>query len=282
MGQNPAVGSQNAGLMRRALANLKWVVVRDLAEIESAAFWKDAPEVRDGELRTEDIATEVFLMPAASHIEKDGSFTNTQRLVQWHDRALEPPGDARSELWFMHHLFKRVRAHYARSTAARDWPIVNLAGTTRSWSRTATRTSSRCSRRSTATTWPPRSRSPASPSSRRTARPRRAAGSTPASTRTRSTRRSGATPATSRPRAAGSRPSGRGRGRPTAGCSTTARPRTRTASRGRSARSTCGGTRTRAPGAATTSRTSPPTSAPTTGPRRTRPAWMRSPAPSRT
>jgi formate dehydrogenase major subunit len=46
--------------------------------------------------------------------------------VQWHDRALEPPGDARSELWFMHHLFKRVRAHYARSTAARDWPIVNL------------------------------------------------------------------------------------------------------------------------------------------------------------
>ncbi len=35
MGQNPAVGSQNAGLQRRALANLKWLVVRDLAEIET-------------------------------------------------------------------------------------------------------------------------------------------------------------------------------------------------------------------------------------------------------
>jgi formate dehydrogenase major subunit len=126
MGQNPAVGSQHSGLMRRALANLKWLVVRDLSELETATFWRDAPEVRSGELRTEDIGTEVFVMPAAAHVEKDGTFTNTQRLLQWHDTALEPPGDARSELWFMHHLFKRVRAHYAGSTEARDWPIVNL------------------------------------------------------------------------------------------------------------------------------------------------------------
>ena len=52
-------------------------------------------------------------MPAASHIEKEGTFTNTQRLVQFRDKALDPPGDARSELWFMHHLAKRVKAHYA-------------------------------------------------------------------------------------------------------------------------------------------------------------------------
>src|SRR3954454_12072221 len=126
MGQNPAVGSQHSGLQRRALAHLKWLVVRDLNEIESAVFWRDAPEVKSGELRTEDIATEVFLMPAASHVEKDGAFTNTQRLVQWHDKALEPPGDARSELWFMYHLFKRVRDHYASSTEQRDWGIRNL------------------------------------------------------------------------------------------------------------------------------------------------------------
>lgn len=126
MGQNPAVGSMHAGLMRRALATMKWVVVRDLQEIESANFWRDAPEVRDGELRTEDIRTEVFLMPAASHVEKEGSFTQTQRLVQWRDQALEPPGEARSELWFIYHLFKRVQRHYADSTADRDWPIQNL------------------------------------------------------------------------------------------------------------------------------------------------------------
>jgi len=126
MGQNPAVGSQHAGLQRRALASLRWLVVRDLAEIETATFWKDGPEIESGELRTQDIATEVFLMPAAAHVEKEGTFTNTQRLLQWRDKALDPPGDARSELWFMHHLAKRVRAHYAASANERDWPIRNL------------------------------------------------------------------------------------------------------------------------------------------------------------
>jgi formate dehydrogenase major subunit len=127
MGQNPAVGSENSGLQRRALSRLKWLVVRELTETETASFWKDAPEVRSGELKTEEIGTEVFLLPAATHIEKEGSFTNTERLVQWRDKALDPPGDCRSELWFMHHLFKRVRAHYATSTDKRDWPIQNLA-----------------------------------------------------------------------------------------------------------------------------------------------------------
>ncbi len=126
MGQNPAVGSQNGGLMRRALRNMKWLVVRDFNEIETATFWRDAPEVQSGEVRTEDIQTEVFLMPGASHVEKAGSFTQTQRMVQWRDKALDPPGDARSELWFMHHLTKRVKAHYVGSEDPRDWPIVNL------------------------------------------------------------------------------------------------------------------------------------------------------------
>ncbi len=126
MGQNPAVGGQHAGLQRRALAHLKWLVVRDMAEIETATFWRDSPEVQSGELDPETIQTEVFLMPAASHIEKEGTFTNTQRLVQFRDKALDPPGDARSELWFMHHLAQRVRAHYAGSDRNRDWPIANL------------------------------------------------------------------------------------------------------------------------------------------------------------
>ena len=88
---------------------LDWLVVRDFAEIETARFWKDSPEVRSGELRSEDIGTEVFLMPCAGHVEKEGSFTNTQRLVQWHDKAVDPPGDARSDLWFMYHLVAASR-----------------------------------------------------------------------------------------------------------------------------------------------------------------------------
>ena len=126
MGQNPAVGSTHAGLQRRAMAKMKWLVVRDLTDLETASFWKDSPEVRSGELRPEDIQTEVFLMPAAGHIEKEGHFTNTQRLLQWRDKALDPPGDARSELHFLYHLGRRVKAHYADSQRERDWPIRHL------------------------------------------------------------------------------------------------------------------------------------------------------------
>ena len=108
-GQNPVVGSANGRLHRFALASLEWLVVRDFYEIESASFWYDAPEIETGELATERIGTEVFLLPAAAHVEKDGSFTNTQRLLQWHDKAVEPAGDRRSDLWFTFHLGRRIR-----------------------------------------------------------------------------------------------------------------------------------------------------------------------------
>ena len=83
-GQNPAVGSANGRMQRLGLANLDWLVVRDLAMIESATLWQDGPEIETGEMRTEDIGTEVFFLPAAAHTEKSGSFTNTQRMLQWH------------------------------------------------------------------------------------------------------------------------------------------------------------------------------------------------------
>ena len=81
-----------------------------------ASFWYDGPEIETGELRTEDIGTEVFFLPAAAHTEKDGTFTNTQRLLQWHHKAVEPPGDCRSELWFVYHLGRRIREKLAGST----------------------------------------------------------------------------------------------------------------------------------------------------------------------
>jgi len=125
-GQNPAVGSANARMQRMGLANLDWLVVRDLVMIESATFWKNGPEIETGELRTEDINTEVFFMPAAAHTEKSGSFTNTQRMLQWHHTAVEPAGDARSDLWFIYHLGRRIRAKLAGSTAGMDRPLLDL------------------------------------------------------------------------------------------------------------------------------------------------------------
>jgi formate dehydrogenase major subunit len=127
MGENPAVGSANSKLHRLAMANLKWLVVRDLQMIESATFWKDGPEVETGEMRAQDVGTEIFFLPAATHTEKSGSFTNTQRLLQWHNKAVEPPEDCRSETWFMVHLGMRIRSKLAASTDPRDRAILELA-----------------------------------------------------------------------------------------------------------------------------------------------------------
>ncbi len=126
VGENPAVGSANSSMHRRAMANLDWLVVRDFSEIESAAFWYDSPEIETGKLRTEAIKTEIFFLPAADHLQKDGSFTNTQRLLQWHHKAVEPQGDCRSELWFYYHLGRRIREKLAASSEPRDRAILDL------------------------------------------------------------------------------------------------------------------------------------------------------------
>lgn len=122
-GQNPAVGSANGKLQRQGLANLKWLVVRDFQLIETATFWKDGPEIETGEMRPEDIDTEVFFLPAANHVEKAGTFTQTQRMLQWRHQAVTPPGDARSELEFFYKLGQRIRERVADSTDPRDLPL---------------------------------------------------------------------------------------------------------------------------------------------------------------
>ncbi len=126
MGENPAAGSMNGALHRKGLRKLDWLVVRDFPLNETAEFWRTAPEIARGEVRTEDIQTEVFFFPAATHTEKDGSFTNTQRMLQWHHKAIEAPGDCRSDLWFAYHLGKRLKAMYAGSSLERDRGIQAL------------------------------------------------------------------------------------------------------------------------------------------------------------
>jgi formate dehydrogenase major subunit len=126
VGENPAVGSSNGKMQRLGLSRLDWLVVRDLQMIESATFWKDGPEIETGEMVTDEIGAEVFFLPAAAHTEKDGTFTNTQRLLQWHHQAVEPPGDARSDLWFYYHLGRRIREKLAGSTDPVDRPVLDL------------------------------------------------------------------------------------------------------------------------------------------------------------
>ncbi len=126
LGQNPAVGSSNGRAQRLGMAHLKWLVVRDMTMIESATFWKDGPEIATGEMRAEDIATEVFFLPAAAHTEKEGTFTQTQRMLQWRHKAVDPPGDSRSELHFFYHLGRRLKEHAQNSALKRDAALRHL------------------------------------------------------------------------------------------------------------------------------------------------------------
>ena len=113
-GQNFAVGGPHARLARDALRALDWLVVVDAYEIETATVWKS-----DG-LDPRENGTEVFFMPSALVAEKEGSFTQTQRMVQWHDKSVEPPGDARSDAWFVYHLGRKLKELYKDSEEPRD------------------------------------------------------------------------------------------------------------------------------------------------------------------
>ncbi len=120
IGQNPAASGMNAEMARAALERLDWMVVLDAYETETASFWK-----REG-ADPAAIGTELFFIPTATVLEKEGTMVNTNRLLQWHDRALEPAGDARTDLYFFYELGKRLKALYANSTDAKDRPILDL------------------------------------------------------------------------------------------------------------------------------------------------------------
>ncbi len=127
-GQNPAAGSTNSRMQRKALEQLDWMVVRDLYEVESAAFWYKQPGYGPdtSPVDSSKIKTEIFLLPVAATTEKQGTFTNTQRMLQWRDKAVDPPGDARSDLWFVYHLGNRLRELYAGSKEWRDQGLLSL------------------------------------------------------------------------------------------------------------------------------------------------------------
>ena len=113
-GQNPAVGGPNAKLARAAMQRLDWLVVKDIFITETAEVWKTPGT------NPKDVKTEVFFLPAAPAAEKDGSLTNTMRLIQWHERAVTPPGDVTSDAEFFTALGKRLQKLYAGSKKERD------------------------------------------------------------------------------------------------------------------------------------------------------------------
>ena len=77
-------------------------------------------------MRTEDIGTEVFFLPAAAHVEKDGTFTNTQRLLQWREKAVEPPGDCRPSCGSSTTSAGASARGWPAPAATRDRPLLDL------------------------------------------------------------------------------------------------------------------------------------------------------------
>jgi formate dehydrogenase major subunit len=114
-GMNPVANGPNSAKMLAALAKLKWLIVVENFETETASFWKAKELAREslaGAAASADIGTEVFLLPAACFAEKDGAFVNSSRWLQWKEAAVPPPGDAKPDQEVLGRLFLAVRALY--------------------------------------------------------------------------------------------------------------------------------------------------------------------------
>ena len=118
-GQNPAVGGPNSKLARAALDRLEWMVAVDLFENESHGFWK-----RPG-TKAADVRTEVFLLPAAGSVEKEGSIVNSGRWMQWRYAAAKPLGQSLPDTDILTKLVGALKAAYAGG-GVRPEPIVHL------------------------------------------------------------------------------------------------------------------------------------------------------------
>jgi formate dehydrogenase major subunit len=119
-GQNPACSGANAGKNREAFTRLDWMVNVNLFDNETGSFWKGPG------MNPKKIKTEVFYLPAACSVEKEGSITNSGRWMQWRYKAAEPPGDALPDGDIIVELMGKIKELYQRESGAFPDPVLNL------------------------------------------------------------------------------------------------------------------------------------------------------------
>jgi formate dehydrogenase major subunit len=119
-GQNPACSGANSNKTRQAMAELDWMVNVNLFENETGSFWKGPG------MDPKKIKTEVFFLPCAASLEKEGSITNSGRWMQWRYKAAEPLGDARADGDIMVELFEEIRELYRKEGGVFPDPILKL------------------------------------------------------------------------------------------------------------------------------------------------------------
>jgi len=115
-GMNPVGIGPNVPKMIGALSKLKWLVVVENYDIETATFWKAPKEYGTDEASK--IPTEVYQLPASGFAEKDGTFINSARWMQWKWKAIDPPGNAKTDQAIMAQLFLAVRNLYEKEGGA--------------------------------------------------------------------------------------------------------------------------------------------------------------------
>ena len=120
-GQNPIVSGPNQQQIIGGMEKLEWIIAADLWENESANFWK-----RPG-ANPADIKTEVFLLPAAASLEKEGSVSNSSRWMQWRYKAVEAPGEAMPDLDMINKLMLKLRELYGSEGGPNADAITKMA-----------------------------------------------------------------------------------------------------------------------------------------------------------
>ena len=123
-GFNPLLAFPNRRKLTTALSKLKWLVIMDPLDTETARFWENHGEYND--VDTANIRTEVFQLPSTCFAEDTGSLTNSARWLQWHWAGGTPPGEAKSDVWIMAQLGQRLKALYQKEGGTFPDPIVNL------------------------------------------------------------------------------------------------------------------------------------------------------------
>lgn len=119
-GFNPVLAGPNTTKIMEALAKLKWLVVVDPFDNETASFW-----ARDGVDKSK-IQTEVFFLPSTHWIERAGSFTNSGRWIQWKEAAVPPEPGIRSDAWILSGIVNGLKARYQAEGGAFPDPILHL------------------------------------------------------------------------------------------------------------------------------------------------------------
>src|SRR5208282_2707971 len=123
-GFNPLLSAPNRRKITTALSKLKFLVVMDPLQTETARFWENHGE--HNEVDPSAIETEVIELPTTCFAEDEGSLTNSGRWLQWHWAGGTPPGEAKTDTWIMAQLYLRLKALYQKEGGTVPEPIVNL------------------------------------------------------------------------------------------------------------------------------------------------------------